>query len=212
MVQPEKAPDCLVWRAAAHAGELHEAMTAARAAMACDDATSAPDVSWHEKRCCDRRLAQILVPRVRRWFPASAIDDAQAAKCELALQPLRRCSPAQTTALLHTWCDAWRTAARHGLGPAHCIVCGRQGADEVRHLVKCPRLRYPQLRASDRHHGRRRGGRNRSADFARGLTAARDVYHNLKSGRDETRPRCRPFGEATVRAVARHAWRRLGAL
>lgn len=85
--------------------------------------------------------AEALRPRLHAWIGADVLPDALALRAMArVLKPTAKCAPAFCTAVLRTWCRAWSSTFRRGLGSAPCPACMRPGADRIEHLVRCAKL------------------------------------------------------------------------
>lgn len=208
--RPELAPDRAVWRAPAHADEMQGAMQV-DVGRRPDDET-APNVARHmagPSGAVDG-LAAAMVHRMRRRFSRALLSDsAMTNKCREALTPLAS-SPVFGVAVLRTWCDAWKAAARRGFPVGACILCGRAASDSSHHLMRCPALRRAVTRVSSIL-------APTSLAEARALRPSGPFGTRRASGKHPPRLwsglqwRRHAFGDGTIRAAAANAWRSLGA-
>lgn len=138
-----KRPDEEWWACTAWA----DALQAARAQSA-DGGVASERAPLREpgRRALSDRLSacqvleatEALRPRLRAWISAHALPDALAVRAMSRTHKITsQCAPAFGTALLRSWCRAWSTHFRRGLGGAPCPVCLRPDADRIEHLLRC---------------------------------------------------------------------------
>lgn len=90
---------------------------------------------------CHAEAAEALGPRLMRWREAAGMQREEMLRAAArTLASLTACAPAVVVAVVKTWCDGWPTSVRHGRKADRCPACGRQGHDEVAHLIRCPKL------------------------------------------------------------------------
>lgn len=216
------------WAAPACADLAHQAAEVARACVAAIEPLGGPlfrralgrAVTQSVLRArCQAPIAQVLLPRVRRWIPPEIITDVDLMTCiETAASEWCGTSPCHRTAWLRTIWDAWSSSWRRGQGRQCCRFCGRGAGDCAPHIWHCERLwtaasaltwiapprttiEILGLVMSPRAPGGRKRAYRRPSTGMMLMTMVCDVYHKLAGASR--------VGDAQLRAATRHALRRV---
>lgn len=111
--------------------------------------TQAGITKWLKMTSLTRNLAQVIAPRINRFFANSTKTQAKQStlhdQLKIFIAIAKTATPAAATSILRTWRNAWITSRRAQTQVAKCeFGCSHPGGkDELEHYINCPALNAP---------------------------------------------------------------------